>query len=104
MIKYLVFTLLLSTFAVNAESPNKSPKLDFEQLVSQLNIDQNQAAQLKETMEKHHKAREQNKESRRLTHEANKKEIATILSTEQMEVFHEYMKKHRPKKNKRSRN
>ncbi|MCP3673804.1 MAG: hypothetical protein GY829_04955 [Gammaproteobacteria bacterium] len=107
MIKYLVFTLLLSAFAVNAESPNKPPRLDFEELVSQLNIDQNQAAELREIMEKHRinreQNREQNRESRRQMHEANKEEIAAILTAEQMEIFDEYMKEHRPKKKRRSR-
>lgn len=41
--RYLVVTMLLCTFAVNAETPNKPPKLDFDELASQLNIDQNQA-------------------------------------------------------------
>jgi len=101
MIKYLALTLLLCTFSVNAEPPNKPPKIDFDELVSQLNLEQEQATQLKETMEKHRKSREQHQESRRSVHEANKKEISAILSDKQMEVFHEYMKEHRPKHKKR---
>jgi len=86
----------------------KRPQVNFEELVSTLGIDPSQSDQLQVMMRKHRQEHDEKRVEKRQKHkqlktahrvmmDENKRELGTILNTEQLETFHQYMQANRPK-------
>ncbi|MFT6309646.1 MAG: hypothetical protein ACJAQS_000003 [Porticoccus sp.] len=77
-------------------------KLDFAPIIEQMQLSDKQTEQFTATLEKHRTERQErkqvNKQMRDETHTKRKAEMAEVLTPEQLEMFHTFMKENRPKK------
>lgn len=99
----LVFLLLTST-AVSAMQDEQRTKPDIDILITQLQLNETQATDLKNLMLNHrmkmhevHKAKKEHRNNMRAMHETHKEELLDILNYEQMYKFHEYMRQFHPR-------
>lgn len=116
MKKLLVLLFLVNvSFCINAreageqqgQQRSQQKRPDFEALNQLLELDEDQAQQLKSLMDEHKNKRKQKRgeeqadrqakrEEMKAQHEAHKQELLNILSQEQFEKFESYMKQFRP--------
>ncbi len=88
--------------AESMEEGKKHKKLDFSPIIEQMQLSDEQKEQFTATLEKHRAERKErkqaNKQMRDETHTKRKAEMAEVLTPEQLEMFHAFMKENRPKK------
>lgn len=98
----LLFTLGNTAFAFD---PVERQRPDIDYLISELQLDDDQAVQLRSTLEKHieemetkHQQNQQSHEQMRIVHEQHREEMFTLLGAEKMYAFENYMRQFRPKR------
>ncbi len=99
----IVLLLVLTTISTGsfADQSSSKPKPDFNELVSQLQIDESKAQQLKVIMEGHRQQMEKVREQRqknRAIREQHQAELLTVLSYEQLYKFEQYMRGFHPRR------
>jgi type III secretory pathway component EscR len=96
--------LLVATIDFAVAEPLQEGKnhqrIDFESVIKQMQLSDEQREQFTATLKKNHSARnEMKKQFRQATHSKQKAEMAKVLTSDQLDIFHEFMKKQRPKRN-----
>ncbi len=97
----LILALALSSASLFAEErQGKPPKPDLSELYAQLQLSDEQQSEFSQILKKHHQQRRGANKDLRKQHRS---EIAGVLNEEQMEIFKNFMKAHRPPRHKKDR-
>lgn len=98
----LLITSIDFAVAETKQEGKNHKKLDFAPIIEQMQLSDEQTEQFTATLEKHRTERKERKEVEKQIrdeiHTKRKAEMAEVLTPEQLEMFHAFMKENRPKK------